>query len=73
VHCTRTPNTVAKERQRVGEREKGSEGNKIGNSGYRVWDRDNTGAEDINRKQRISITKIEYFFLEMKIEMDECG
>jgi hypothetical protein len=48
VHCARTPNTVAKERHRVGEREKGSEENKIENNGYRVWDRDNTGARDMD-------------------------
>jgi hypothetical protein len=48
VYCAHTPNTVAEERQRVGER-RGSKGNKIWNNGYRIWDRDNmcTGEMDI--------------------------
>jgi hypothetical protein len=41
-------NTVARERKRVRERERRSEENKIGNSSYRVWDRDNTGAEEMD-------------------------
>jgi hypothetical protein len=46
VYCARTPNTVAGER--VGEREGMREGNKIWNNRYRVWDRDNMGAEEID-------------------------
>jgi hypothetical protein len=41
-------NTVARERKRVRERERRSEGNKIGNSRYRVWDIDNTGAGEMD-------------------------
>jgi hypothetical protein len=48
VHCAGTPNTVAGEKERVGEREGGREGNKIWNSRYRVWDRDNTGAGEMD-------------------------
>jgi hypothetical protein len=43
-----TPNTVAGEKERVGKREGGREGNKIWNSRYRVWDRDNTGAGEMD-------------------------
>jgi hypothetical protein len=35
-------------RERVAEREREREGNKIWNSWYRVCDRDNTGAEEIS-------------------------
>jgi hypothetical protein len=52
VYCARTPNTVAEERQRVGEREGGVRGikygNKIWNSGDIVWDRDNMGTGEMN-------------------------
>jgi hypothetical protein len=48
VYCARTLNTVAEEPERVGEREEGREGNKIWNSRYRVWDRDNTGAGEMD-------------------------
>jgi len=36
------------ERERVGERERGREENKIWSSWYRVWDRDNTGAGEMD-------------------------
>jgi len=42
-------NTVA-ERESWWEREREREENKIWNSGYRVWDRDNMGAEEMNIK-----------------------
>ena len=35
------------DRERVGEREREREENKIWKSGYRVWDRDNTGAGEM--------------------------
>jgi hypothetical protein len=41
-------NTVAIRERVRRERERGREGNKIWTSGYRVWDRDNTGAGEID-------------------------
>jgi len=68
------PEVSARERKRARERErKGRERNKIWNSGYRVCDRDKTGTREICIKYRISITRIKYFFLEMEIEVYECG
>jgi hypothetical protein len=47
--CVRACKRKEGERKRErGERERGREGNKIWNSRYRVWDRDNTGAGEID-------------------------
>jgi hypothetical protein len=46
--CVRACKRKGGERKRERRKRKRERGNKIWNSGYRVWDRDNTGAGEID-------------------------